>query len=81
MSKLFILLALAIVIFIQTAPVYCSGISRTMIFHLSVTIPEHVIFNNDLVSTPFSKNPYQLVQTQTITRNNKNIQLTSIVVP
>jgi hypothetical protein len=51
-----------------------------MSFQLSVTMPEHVIVNNTSVS-PFSNNAYQLVQTQTVIRNNKTISLTSIVVP
>jgi hypothetical protein len=80
MLKLFILLALTIVICIQAIPAYC-GVSRTTTFQLSVTIPDHVISNMNLGVTPFSNNPYQLVQTQTVTRNNKSISLISIVVP
>ena len=80
MHKLPILIALTTVIFIQTMPAYC-GVSRTMSFRLSVTIPEHVIFNNNPGVTPFSNNTYQIVQTQTVIRNNKSISLTSIVVP
>ncbi len=80
MLRPFILLALTIVIFIQTVPAYC-GASKTTTFQLSVTIPEHVILNNNLEGTPFSNNLYQLVQTQTVIRNNKTISLTSIVVP
>ena len=78
MLKLFILLALTIATFIQAAPAYC-GVSRTTVFRLSVTIPEHVIFNTNPQNA--SHNPYQLTQTQTVMRNNKSISLTSIVVP
>jgi hypothetical protein len=78
MLKLFILLAVAISIFIQTVPAYC-GVSRTTTFQLSVTIPDHVILSSS--PSPFSNNPYQLAQTQIVMRNNRNISLTSIVVP
>jgi hypothetical protein len=81
MLKLFILLALGTIVFLQTAPAYC-GVSKTATFQLSVTIPEHIIFNSNLAAaTPFSNNPYQLIQTQIVMRNNRNINLTSIVVP
>ena len=80
MLKFFILLALTTVIFIQTVPAYC-GVSRTMTFQLSVTIPPHVIANKALGLTAFSNNPNQLIQTQAVIRNNKSISLTSIVVP
>ena len=80
MLKLLSLFALIIIIFMQALPAYC-GVTRTMVFHLSVTIPEHVISNNGLKTTSFSINPYQLVQTQTVLRNNKSISLISIVVP
>ena len=80
MLKLLPLLVLTIVIFMQVVPAYC-GVSRTMSFQLSVTIPPHVIVNNSLNIIPFSNNHYQLVQTQTVIRNNKSIRLTSIVVP
>ena len=78
MHKYPILIALTILTFIQAVPAYC-GVSRTMTFQLSVTIPEHVM-SYKLGMTPFSNNVYQLVQTQTVIRNNKTIQLTSIVV-
>ncbi len=80
MLKFLILLTLTTVIFIQTVPAYC-GVSRTVTFQLSVTIPEHVIVNNNLNLSQFSNNPFQLVQTQTVIRNNRSISLTSIVVP
>jgi hypothetical protein len=80
MVKLLSPFALIILIYMQAAPAYC-GVSRTMTFNLSVTIPEHVIFNSGLRATPFSNNTYQLVQTETVIRNNKSIRLTSIVVP
>ena len=79
MLKLFILAALTIFICLQTVPAYC-GASRTMAFQVSVTIPEHVMFNNDICYSIF-KQSYQLVQTQTVIRNNRAISLTSIVVP
>jgi hypothetical protein len=69
MQKLLFLSAIAIFIIIQTGPAFC-GVSRTETFQLSVTIPEHVMENNK-----------QLVQTQTVIRDNKSIRLTSIVVP
>ena len=77
MFKCLTLLSLIVFVFIQTLPAYC----RTAAFQLSVTIPEHVMLNNSLVAAPFSVNPYQLVQTQTVIRNNQNVSLTSIVVP
>ena len=80
MLKFFILLALTIVILMQTVPSYC-GVTKTTIFQISVIIPEHVMANNNHSVTPISKNTYQLVQTQTVIRNNKSIRLTSIVVP
>lgn len=80
MFKLYILFILTIVIFMQPVPAFC-GATRTMTFQLSVTIPEHVIVNNNRESVPFSNNTNQLVQTQTVIRNNKTIRLTSIVVP
>jgi len=80
MFKLLTLLVLTIAIFMQTAPAYC-GVSRTMVFQLSVTIPEHVILNSGIAAAPFSNNPYQLIQTQMVVRNNRTISLTSIVVP
>jgi hypothetical protein len=80
MQKLLILLAIVIFLLIQSEPAFC-GASRTTSFQISVTIPEHVIVNNNPVAASFSNNPYQLVQTQTVIRNNKTISLTSVVVP
>ena len=80
MLRFFILLALTTVVFLQVLPAFC-GASQTTSFQLSVTIPEHVISKNNSVATPLSNNPYQLAQTQIVTRNNKTISLTSIVVP
>ena len=77
MLKLFILPALTIVIFLQTVPAYCT----TATFQISVIMPEHVMLNNDPGRTLFSNSPYQLVQTQTVIRNNQSIRLTSIVAP
>ena len=77
MLKYLILLALTTVIFLQTTPAYCT----TMMFHISATIPEHVMVNNNLGVTSLSSNLNQLVQTETVVRNHQNIRLTSIVVP
>ena len=79
MLKFSILLVVMTAVFLQTIPAYC-GVSRTTSFQISVTIPPHVIVN-DITTAQFSNNPYQLVQTQMVTRDNKNISLTSIVVP
>jgi hypothetical protein len=76
MFKFLILLSAATVIFLQTVPAYCAG--RTMALVVSATLPEHVMSNN---LNTFSNNPNQLAQTQMVVRNNKNISLTSIVVP
>ena len=78
MLKLLSLFAVVTAIFMQTVPAFCE-VSRSTTFHLSVTIPEHVILNN--LRAPLSNNTVQLVQTQTVIRNNKSISLTSIVVP
>ena len=80
MIKFIILFVLAIVVFIQTIPAYC-GVSKTTVFNLSVTIPEHVLTSSNASAIPFSRNPYQLIQTQMVMRNNQSISLTSIVVP
>jgi hypothetical protein len=82
MLKLFILLALTIVFFIQTAPAYC-GVSKTVVFHITVTLPAHVMADNDLSLNPFSNKPYQnqIVQTQTVIRDSRTISLISVVVP
>jgi hypothetical protein len=79
MRKLFTLIAVVTVIFLQAGHAYC-GVSKTMTFRLSVTIPPHVIYDTSN-GTPISNYPFQLIQTQTVMRNNKSIQLTSIVVP
>jgi hypothetical protein len=79
MLQLLILLALTTVIFMQTVPAYC-GVPRTITLKISATVPEHVMTNNNPGVTPFSNNAFQLVQTQTAIRNNKSINLTSIVV-
>jgi len=88
MLKFLVLSALTIVLFIQTAPAYC-GITRTFVYHLTVRLPEHVMADANAIAeynsrfNPFLKNPYQnqLVQIQTVIRNNKTIRLASIVVP
>ena len=79
MLKSSILLVVTIFILLQTAPGFCAA-SKTTTFQVSVTIPEHVILNIK-PGNSFSNNPYQLVQTQTVIRNNKNVHLTSLVVP
>ena len=71
MFKFFILFALTTVLCLQCLPAYC-GVSRTVALQVSVTIPPHVMLNNNLG---------QLVQTQTMIRNNQNVQVTSIVLP
>jgi len=78
MLKFLPLLLLTTVIFMQSIPAYC-GVTRTASFQVSVTIPEHVMLNSS--GTPLSNSPYQLIQTQIVMRNNKNTNLTSIVVP
>jgi hypothetical protein len=80
MQRFLKLFAVAIFIIIQTEPGFCQ-ISKTTVFNISVTIPEHVISNNDLAISPVSNHLNQLIQTQTVIRNNKTISLTSIVVP
>jgi len=78
MIKIYILFALAIIILMQIQPAYC-GVSKTMVFQLSVIIPQHVLLNANLNVTPFAGN--QIVQTETVMRNNRSITLTTIVVP
>ncbi|MDE2222764.1 MAG: hypothetical protein KGK03_06810 [Candidatus Omnitrophica bacterium] len=78
MFKLLPLLALSILIFVQTVPAYCA-VSRTVTFQVSVTIPPHVMLNPS--GGTFGNNPYQMVQTQTLIRNNQTIRMTTIVVP
>jgi len=79
MFRILILLAFTTVIFMQAIPAYC-GASRTESFELSVTIPEHVFYSNAAQVNPFMMNTHQVVQTQTVVRNNQTITLTSIVV-
>jgi len=80
MKRFLKLLAVVIFIIIQTEPAF-SQISKTTVFQMSVTIPEHVIYNNGLMAAPAANHLDQLIQTQTVIRNNKTIRLTSIVVP
>ncbi len=70
MFKFLTLLFLTTVIFMQTVPAYCGG--RTTSLEVSATLPEHVMENNNQLTQ---------TQTQTVIRNNKIINLTSIVVP
>lgn len=80
MLKFFILFAIATVFFLQIIPAYCQS-GRTLTLLVSATLPEHVMMTNALEPNAFSNNPLQLVQTQTVIRNNKSIRLVSIVVP
>ncbi len=77
MLKFFILLAVAMVFFLHAVPAYC-GASRTMIFHLTATLPPHIMFN---ALSLLSNNANQIVQTQIVLRNNKSVRLRTIVVP
>jgi hypothetical protein len=81
MLKLLILAALTIVILIQTVPAYCAVGLRTISMQVSATLPEHVMAYDNLTVTRFSSSPYQLVQTDTVIRNNQSFRITSIVVP
>ena len=78
MLILLILPALAIFILMQTIPAYCGEGSRTLSLQVSATLPQHVMTNS---GTQLSNNPNQLAQTQMVVRNNKNISLTTVVVP
>jgi len=80
MRKLFTPLALTTFIFLQAVPAFSAGASRSMTFELSVTVPQHVMSSNALSGTAFSSNSFQLVQTETVVRDNQRINLTSIVV-
>jgi hypothetical protein len=80
MPRFSFLLALTAIFLMQTIPAFC-GVSKTMSFQISVTIPPHVIANGALGLSLISNHLYQIVQTQTIIRNNRSISLTSIVVP
>ncbi len=69
MLKCLCLFALLIFLFLHTVPAFC-GVSKTMTFQVTATLPEHVMSNNANL----------LAQTQTVIRNNKTTRLTSIVV-
>ena len=71
--------AIVIFIIIQEEPGYCQ-ITKTTTFHISVTIPEHVL-SPGLGIAPDTNHSNQLIQTQTVMRNNKAVSLTTIVVP
>jgi len=79
MKRFLKLLAIVIFIIIQTEPAF-SSVSKTTTFFMSVTIPEHVMTNNTAISLS-SHHQNQLIQTQTVIRNNQRINLTSILVP
>jgi len=76
MFKPFPLFVVAIFMFLLTVPAYCS----TMSFYVSATIPEHIVMNKNLGGVGLSNNYNQLVQTDTVIRNNQAISVTSIVV-
>ena len=80
MFKLFNPLAVTIFVFMLTTPAYCAG-SRTIMLQVSATLPEHIMDNQNSTTLSLSSNPYQLIQTQTVIRNNQPITLKSIVVP
>jgi hypothetical protein len=80
MLKLFILLALTILISLPAITAYCEG-SRVASITVSATIPQHVMESNALGITPTVNNPNQLVQTKTVVINNKSFIITSIVLP
>lgn len=80
MLKLFILLALTIVISMPAITAYCEG-SRIASITVSATIPQHVMESNALGITPIVNNPNQLVQTKTVIINDKRFIITSIVLP
>ena len=77
MFKFFILLALTTIVCLQSFPAYC----ETLTLQISVTIPAHAILSNDSQVSAFANNAQQLVQTQTVIRNNQSVQINSIVVP
>lgn len=76
--KLLFTLALALIITIQAFPAFAAT-TRTTTFHLSVTIPEHVMMPSG--NDPVGGAAYQLVQKQILIRNNRAVSMTSIVVP
>ena len=76
MRRILLLLALTTFVFLQSVPAYCT----TMSFQVSVTMPEHVMASNTLGQAISLNSTYQLVQTQTVIRDNERINLTSIVV-
>jgi hypothetical protein len=80
MIKCLILFALTIVISLPAITAYCGG-SGSMTLVVSATLPEHVMDNDISGAAPLSNNLVQLVQTQTVIRNNQSIRLVSIVVP
>lgn len=81
MLKFFILLTLTIITFIHIVPAYCAPAARSLTLQVSATIPEHVMAIGALGVAPLPNMAFQLIQTETVIRNNKPINLTSIVVP
>jgi len=75
MYKFLIVLTLTAVAVLQTLPAYCAG-SRTEILQVSATLPPHAMLGN----SPFSRNLDQSAQTEMMVRDNKMMQVTSIVV-
>ena len=80
MYKCLILLALTIVLTLPAITAYCGGL-RSESLVVSATLPEHVMANDITAAAPISNNIIQLVQTQTVIRNNQSIRLVSIVAP
>jgi len=80
MLKLFFLLALTILVIMQTQPGFCEG-ARVIMLQVSATMPPHVMINANHQVNPFSDTVLQITQTQLIIRDNRTISLTSIVVP
>ncbi|MBF0503465.1 MAG: hypothetical protein HQL14_00030 [Candidatus Omnitrophica bacterium] len=78
MSRFPIILAFIGLILIQTEPAF-SAVTRTLTLLVSATLPEHIM-TNSLNIAPIS-NTNQLIQTDTVIRNNKSVRLTTIVVP
>ncbi|MBF0511703.1 MAG: hypothetical protein HQL13_05160 [Candidatus Omnitrophica bacterium] len=79
MIKFLIIFLFTIVFFLPAIPGFC-GESRTVTFQLSLTIPPHVMWSpaGDLQGTSRSN---QIVQTDTMIRNNRMVEMTSVLVP
>jgi len=73
MLKLFCLLFLTALV-MQAIPAFAG----TTVFHLSATMPEHIMTGGSTALDLHNAN--FLMQTQMVMRNNKNVMLQSIVV-